>query len=198
MINGTVALLGDTIDIAYVGFFSSTDAAWAYYEAYREEYSLPRPSVANFKINFDAGYVTVNGTKYIERGMGATDKPLEIDYTGATLNSVDSVSVGGWCVTPGGVKTYSYYVIDKATGVRSKIKLLVTVTDENTGAIRNEGLKANYPTSCGLGAGFQGFYYFDLSAYKDKTVDVEMVIVTNWGAEAVVAKLTNITVPAAE
>ena len=147
-----------------------------------------------YTIHFDGVNTKLNDTAL--ENMGGTDNPIDIDYTDAVLNDAKSVTVGGWCVTPGGCANFSYYIIDE-NGAKSERKLLVT-SGNDAGDIRNEGLKRNFGESCGLGASSGGARVIDLTGYEGKQVDVQVVVCTNFGPEIVVSNLTNITVPAAE
>jgi bacillopeptidase F (M6 metalloprotease family) len=122
------------------------------------------------------------------------------DMSNETLTSAKSISAGGWFVTPGGVKSYKIRVI-KVDGVAvTDPKLVGGVKSENCGAtdgVTKVGTGKGWAITCGLNARYTAAS-IDLSAYAGKTVEFEIVAITNFGEEAIVARFTNVKVPAAE
>ena len=118
------------------------------------------------------------------------------DYTNVTLNTANALTIGGWCVTPGGIKDYAYRVID-AEGTVSELKHLADpLSVDASGAITAQGTAVGFDADCGIGSKFQNVNVINLSGYEGKTVTVQIVAVNNADANLVIAVLENVTVPA--
>ena len=76
------------------------------------------------------------------------------------------------------------------------------MVDYFTGGVSNGitavGVGRGWTSDCGNGAAWQTPKLLDLTGYEGKTVNVEVVAVTNSGAKIVVIQLNNVTVPAAQ
>ena len=194
--SGNEVKADEYIDIAYMGFYSSTEVLHQDYALMAEKYGMN----AQYKVYLDKGHAKLDGSATVlSGGKSATNKPVEIDAAGLTLTKTNSLGIGGWCVTPSGVKEYVYRVV-KVDGVKLESPDVIgTFKGSNSGTsnagVTAEGLKLNYPVNCNLGAGWQSCHTFDLAGYEGKTVDVELVAVTNYGYTAVLVQINSIKVP---
>ena len=106
---------------------------------------------------------------------------------------VESMFFDAWVCTPGGVDAY-YIRVTKIDGEAVAAPTLVKWHEGNdrgdiyTAVGKNKG----YSSTCSTGAGFSA--NIDLSAYAGSKIDIQVVAMTNGGAEAVIASFTNITV----
>ena len=184
------------LDIDFVAF--ADNVAAAEYFAYKNE---TKPA---FTVNLDKSLNTLNGEPIFESNGGSGQKTatIELDFAEkAPLEAADSVVIGGWLCTRGGVASYSYRIVeidgeavepishDWVTTPRNRIDIYTAI-----------GQPKGYDSTCQNGAGMDNngtAVALDLSAYAGKTVKVEMVATTNYGAEIVFAVLSNVTVPAA-
>lgn len=187
--NGAMAA-GEYVDIAAAGFFSSEDQASYFFE---NEYFGGEVTPA-FTFNIDAVYT--EGTK-VAQSARSENEPLIYDLADAYLSTPKSLNIGGWCVTNGGVAEYMYRVTDVESGNVSELSTcFVGANVPESNGIYMVGQSMGYDSECGMGASFQSRKVINLEGYEDKTVNVELVILTNNGQYATVAYLNNIYVPA--
>lgn len=120
------------------------------------------------------------------------------DMSGETLTTAKSISAGGWFVTPGGVKAYKIRVT-KIDGVAVADPTLVGGvsggTVSTTDGVTKVGTALGWYTDCRLNARYTASS-IDLSDYKGKTIEFEIVAITNYGEVAILARFTNVAVPA--
>lgn len=154
-----------------------------------------------FVVNLDKGHCTLNGQTTVTESVRSTaNKSLVIDGSAFTLKSPTGLTLGGWCVTPDGVKQYGYRVTSVDGVAQENPVLFSTFTGSNSEStntgITNVGVSQGYIMSqCRLGAGFQGKKAADLIAYSGKTVNLELVAVTTYGNIIPLVKINNIAVP---
>ena len=188
---------GDYLDIEEIAFASELDAAENY--AYTKETNPP------YKWCIDNGANTgINGATAslpFTTGAGGTSATGVVDMKDSgEVSATNGVAVGGWVVTPGGTKTYKYRVT-VVDGVAVENPTLIdgwTVagsTNPDNGIVK-QGTAFGWTTSCGLGSGWQGKYWLNLLGYEGKTITVEIVAITNYGAEVVFLRIENINIAA--
>ena len=183
---------GTFMDVAYAGFFNSFDAAYDYYGRYIEAFGMK----SDFKVQFDAISCVVDGTTFdFTADNSGINTPMYADLKDVAIESATSVSLGGWCVTPGGVREYAYRVIDESDAESELKHWLVGGNCALDGGIGLATASLNYGADRGIGAGFQGKHIVDLTGYEGQTVSVKIYAVTNYGGVENIAKLCNITVP---
>ena len=185
---------GEYFDIAMAGFFHSTASAIKQYGMIAEKYNV---KTADFYAHFDPTSSLVDEDQYAIKVSGKESVPMTADLTGVALKTTTSLTLGGWCLTPGGVKSINYRVID-ADGAKSELKKLCDGS-KCVKAMVDKAAAANcyFESSSVNGGNFQGKRTVDLTGFEGKTVTVEIVIVNNDGAEAVIAILSNVSVPTA-
>ena len=186
---------GEYFDIATAGFFYSVGSAIEQYDMIAEKYNI---KTTDFYAHFDTNNCVVDGTQYAIKGSGKQSVPMTADLTGVTLQNANSLALGGWCVTPGGVKSINYRVV-AGDGTKGELKKLCDGA-ACVQAMVDRAANANcyFDAKCVNGGNFQGRKTISLAGYEGKTVTVEIVIVNNEGNEAVIAILNNISVPAAK
>ena len=229
VLNGTI-VEGETIDIAYAGFFSSVDAIIEYYGAYvkgyfgtdncfyhvasgvwaaadAEGYRKATCTICGndvvekipFTVNLDKNNSALNGTRGdLVAGGRKTDEAWVIDASGFTLNTVDAIAPGGWFVTPEGTAKYEFRVVS-VDGVAVENPTLVEYFEGgSSGGITAVGTGRGWTEASGQGAAWQTPKAINLAGYEGKTVNVEVVATTTYGAKIVIMQINNITVPAAQ
>ena len=258
--NGTISSAEES-DIAFAGFFDSTDDVYAYYRAYVEAYDMEcvhvgdgveKPSkttegkvcmtctvcgeecnivdcahnnpadwtvgatdgyrggtcslcesTINTKIAFTVALDTSNCSLNGERGKfvaGARriDEPWVIDASVYTLTQVDGIGIGGWCVTPEGIAKYQYRVVSVDGAAVENPTLVDYFTGVSSDGVTQVGVGRGWSESCGNGAAWQSPRLLNLAGYEGKTVSVEVVATTTYGAQIVIMQINNIAVPAAQ
>ena len=177
------------IDIDEIAFCDNIVAA--------EKYSLtnnPNPVYVN---NLDKSNCSLNGETLTESARG-TNAPIVLDLEGKTVNdAATGLVMGGWCCTPGGVDSYKIRV----TSVNGEVVEAPALVDWEKGVNRSDiytaaGKSYGYSDSCAIGAGINKAA-IDLSAYAGSKINFEIVAITTYGAEIVVAQVNNLTVAAA-
>ena len=141
-------------------------------------------------------FIKVDGTATGDMGSGGTDKHKVVDLSGNTItNAATGLELGGWCVTPGGIASYKMRVTG-FNGTFGESELIdwipgITVTDAD--GVATQGANRGFGENCRIGARYHGTV--DLSAWAGKTINFEIVIVTNYGVEATVIQINNVAVP---
>ena len=178
---------GGYVDIAEIAFADNQEAA--------EYYAHNNDATPPFLYNFDNTNNTIDDATFFGKNMQAYGC-LTVDMsTYAALTTPTSLNLGGWVCTPGGVSAY-YIRVTKIDGEAVEAPELVKWQD---GANRAD-LYTPIIVPRGLseaaqnGAGFAK-KVVDLSAYAGKTIDFELVAVTNYGATVVFGNFTNLAVP---
>ena len=188
------------VDIAYIGFFNSSEEATAYdAESFTEEnYIDPAsPYTASDKI-FYSCLDMINGmgpdgaSNYNNRG-GNYKKGVEvIEYNGTTFQE-NLLVISGWSVVDGGINKYiwsaDYGKTWHDTGLYNR-KTIYNDNDSGTYVNATEsklGMKLTDPVGakkctgyqCAVGSGTKcDGISIDLSDYKGKTVDITFAAVT--------------------
>ena len=196
-----VRTTSDYTDVAFIGCFSTAEAAWAFFEVYAEAYGLTAGEnyMPCFRLGLDDGNNKVNGKTFLGNFTSTNDKACEVDLADKPLtNAASSLQFGGWCVTPGGIQSFGFYVVDPVTETKSEF---VKVIDGGiaSAAIKAEGTKLNYPGSCELGAITNSIQTINLTAFAGetaKTVDIYVVATLRWGGEIELIHYTNVVIPA--
>ena len=204
--DGAGIAAGEYFDMAYAGFFSTTESATAHYNLVSGEYKF---GAAQFKAYFDEVNCAVDGLDCstatnrgdnnpekaftVTNGTGA-NTAVKADLSGVTLNTATSLCVGGWVVSPGGIVSINYRVVD-ANGTVGELRKLCDGKNGGKGILDNTA-SLNYGDNRANGGAFQSQNTVDLSGYEGKTVTVEVVIVNGYGQSAVIAVLENVSVPA--
>lgn len=204
--NGAGIATDEYFDMAYAGFFTTAESATAHYNLMSGEYKF---GTAQFKSYFDEINCSVDGldcSSATNKGDNNPQKAFTVtngtdtntavraDLTGVTLNTVTSLSVGGWVVSPGGIASINYRVVD-ASGNVGELRKLCDGKNGGKGILDNTD-SLNYGDDRAKGGAFQSQNTVDLSGYEGKTVTVEVVIVNGYGQSAVIAVLENVSVPA--
>ena len=178
------------LDIAELAFADNIVAA--------ENYALKNNSNPVYVGNLDKSNCSLNGEVVTESVRGNCQS-IVLDLEGKTVNSAaDGLVLGGWLCTPGGVASYKIRV----TTVDGEAVAEPTLADwalaaANRGDIYTAAGKTfGYSDSCAKGAGLSKAAV-DLSAYAGHKINMEVVAITNYGAEIVVAQINNLTVAAA-
>ena len=152
-----------------------------------------------FTVNFDAKNCTLNGIEnaVIAKSAKMEDKSIVIDASAFTLTSADGLAFGGWFVTPAGTAAYKYRIVSvDGTPVENAELLEYFAASGQAGTgITDVGLGRGWEKDSAMGAAFQKPNKLNLSAYAGKTVNVEIVAVTTYGANVVIAQINNIKVP---
>ena len=184
--------VGEYVDVAFAGFFTSFDAAHEYHAKFADEYDMP----VEFKANFDARFVTADGVKHAYTNAG-NNKALVADFSDVLLYGPNGgyVSVGGWCVVAGGVDRYDYRILDAEGNVLATKTLNGGGDCGETNGILTTTATTHLGTNRGLGASFQTANKMTFAEYAGQTINVEIVAVPNVGAELVIGKINNISVP---
>ena len=160
-----------------------------------ENYVSQNETKPTYVANLDGAYCKVDETQVLGTAVRGNNAPINLDLSSTTLSTATSLTLGGWVCTSGGVATYKYRVVS-VDGVSVESPELLNWIDEpvNRADVANViGTPLGYSEACGNGAGFPG-KVVDLSGYEGKTVNVEVVAITNYGAEIVIANVTNITI----
>ena len=180
--------LDDYTDIAFIGFFSSAEEAWEFFDLYKEAYGFAfgEDFATHYYIDLN-GNTEIDGVDLIK--AGGHDKAHTVDCTGKVLSTPTSLQIGGWCATPGGIASYGYYVV--SDGIKSDLKPLANGTDSTS--ILTQTPILLYPASCGKGI-IMGTQTLDLSGYEGKTVTVLLVATTLWGDEISLATFQNVQI----
>ena len=119
--------------------------------------------------------------------------------TDKTLDTPTSLKFGGWFCTTGGVASYKVRVTKVNGEAVAEPELVDWVTPLNrTDIYTAYGNGNGFLADCANGAGMEGGTVVDLTAYAGKTVEFEIVALTNLGSEIVAVRATNVTVPAAQ
>ena len=183
-------------DIATAGFFSSKNSAITHYEMVARKYAI---ASSDFYAHFDASRCTLDGsTTYAIKLSGKGNVAMTADLTGKTLQSVNSLTVGGWCLAPSGIQSVNYRVVE-ADGTKSDLKKLCDAANcSQTMADIAANAGCSFGENSGKGGNFQGFRTIDLTGYEGDIVTVQIVIVNNDGQEAVIGILNNVSVPSAQ
>ncbi len=180
---------GGYVDIAEIAFADNQEAA--------EYYAHNNDATPPFRYNFDQGNNLINETSFLSKSMQAYGC-LTVDMsTCAALTTPTSLKLGGWTCTPGGVDAY-YIRVTKINGETVFEPVLVKWQDGNDRLddIGPVGVGLGFTTDSGLGAGFNK-NVVDLTAYAGRTIDFELVAVTNYGATVVFGNFLNLAVPEA-
>ena len=159
-----------------------------------ENYVSQNETKPTYRVNFDGPLCKVDGTQAFSTSVSGTNTPANIDLSSTTLSTATSLTLGGWVCTSGGVAAYKYRVVS-VDGVSVDSPELLNWVDEpryRADIAEIIGKPLGYSKACGNGAGFGAV--IDLSGYEGKTVNVELVAITNYGAEIVIANVTNITI----
>ena len=182
------------LDIAEIAFADNMAAV--------ENYACAKDSLPYYTVNLDDVNCSYNGENgdLLDASKIETGKSIAIDMSGKVLSTATSLKLGGWCMTPGGVAAYKYRVVKIDNEAVDSPELVdwctpFTVNAEN--GITKEGTKLGFTAACGKGASTDGSRAFDLTAYAGHTIEIEVVAVTNYGAELSFVKLTNVTVQGA-
>ena len=178
------------IDIDEIAFADNIVAA--------ESYAYKNDPEASFTMNLD--FVKIDGVATDDKGSVQNASKV-VDLSGKTLtNAATSLKLQGWCVTPGGVAAYKLRVTS-IDGVAVENPELIdwptAKTIEATDGVVTQGKNRGFGEDCRFGAR----YYetaVDLSAWAGHTINFEIVIVTNYGAEEAGIQINNVTVPAAQ
>ena len=188
-LNGFAAYDGSCyFDIAEVAFADNEDAAFAY-AGIDTTYCVA---------HFDA--LKVDNKTVASVPANTTNTYMVEDMEAETLTATNSISAGGWFVTPGGVSSYKIRVIEVNDTAVTNPTLVGGVTSSSCGVtdgVTKVGTGQGYATTCGIGARYTAAS-INLSAYAGSKVDFEIVAITNFGEEIIVARFINVNVPAAE
>ena len=152
-----------------------------------------------FTVNFDATNCTLNGVAnaVIAKSIKNEDKTIVIDATSLTLATPKGLAVGGWFVTPEGTAAYKYRItsVDGTPVENAELLEYFKAGGQASGGITNVGTGRGWATNSAMGAAFQRPNEIDLSTYAGKTVNVEIVAITTYGATVVIAQINNVKVP---
>ena len=175
------------LDIDEIAFADNLEAV--------EAYTGNGQAIPEFIVNLDKGNVTLNGSTFLSAAIRKGGTPIAIDMTGKALNAANALQIGGWVCVRGGVQSYKIRVVKE----NGKAVTNPALTNWATAANRNDiytavGSGKGFLSSCATGAGMTKTA-IDLSAYAGKTVDFEIVAITNYGYELTVVEVTNVKVP---
>lgn len=181
---------GNYLDVAYLGFFSTQEAAESFFASYQEKYDL------DYLFKYRINTMKVNG----EKVLGTTDnigKTFTYDFTGVTLNSPNAIVVDSWFCAPNGTESYVCRVSD---GENVTVESDWIETKDRTDLLNHMKSESYYTTAgftedCAINANL--YEAFQLSKYAGKTITIEVVATTKEAKEVVMLRLANITVPAA-
>ena len=194
----TVRTLDDYTDIAFIGFFSTEEEAWDFFEQYRTVYEFDSgKDLANkYYVHLNGGDTKIDDNKLITGANASVNKPHVFDCSAFPITSVTgSLKLYGWCATPGGISEYGYYVVNGDN--KSEYVFITNGKDSTSSDILNQFAAYNYPASAGVGIlmGSTNPVKINLTGYENKTVTVIYVAKTNWGAEIELAYFTSVKVP---
>ena len=179
------------MDIDFIAFADNEEAA--------KNFAFKNEKNPAFIVNMDNSFNKIDENFVFETdsGSGIQRKTIEVDFTGKTLQTATSVKMGGWLCTQGGVASYEFRVVEiDGVAVEEPTKNTWIATPGDRDDVYTKiGIGNGYNESCQNGAGMNTTT-LDLSAYAGKTVKIELVANTNYGAEIVYAVLSNVTVPA--
>jgi hypothetical protein len=180
------------MDIDYVAFVDNAYAAEAL--AMKEE---TKPA---FTVNLDQSHNTVNGEYIYDKNGKRAGTTVEIDLKDKALTSTDGLKLGGWVCTRGGIASYKYRVVSADGTAIETPKAVEWPADKLVaGGIGSDiytvvGKGLGYSDDCAKNCKFYG-WELDLSEFAGKTVTVEVFATTNYGAEIVLIRAINVSVP---
>ena len=189
--NNNASVAGDYIEIDEIAFASELIAA--------EKYAYSKDPNPPFKFCIDDGANTgINGataklpftTKWGSNVTAVVDMKDSGD-----INATNGVAIGGWLVTYSGTASYKYRVTS-VDGVAVENPTLIDGWNGHNN-YASQGSALLLSESCGNGAAWQAKHWLDLTGYEGKTINVEVVAITNSGAEVVFMQINNINVAAA-
>ena len=176
------------LDIAEIAFADSMVAA--------ENYAMNHDEAPYYIGNIDKGNCSLNGEVITETVRG-TSKPIALDLEGKTLNSADSLVLGGWCCVAGGISSYNIRVTSIDGEAVEAPELIKWGSTADRGDIYTAiGKAQGFSDACATGAGMNKSAV-DLSAWAGHEINFEVVAISNYGAELVIVLVNNVTVPAA-
>ena len=181
---------GQYLDIDEIVFTDNFYAA--------EKYAFTRDTLPRYVGNLDKTNCSLNG-EVLTDSIRGTFAPIVLNLDGKTVeNPKTGLVLGGWLCTPGGVASYKYRVVSVNGEKIANPELIDWQVGANRGDIyANAGLSYGFSDGCAKGAGI-GKVAIDLSAYADMKVSLEIVAITNYGKELVVAQLNDLTVGSLE
>ena len=183
--------VGDYVDVACIAFFNSQKEAEAFYARFVEQYQL------NNLFETYLNSFQINETGALKGDGDFPGAPFMYDFTNVTLESASSIAFNAWFAAPTGTDWYNLCIIDGDNVVTTE-KWVVSTKDRTD--IRDVVLKKTYverggfTDQCAVGSEI-GSCTLDLSAYKGKTVTVQIIAQTKQGKSIVAIELKNITVP---
>ena len=192
---------GATIDIAYMGFFSSEDHALENYAKAAEKHEAIGKA-ANWALtldNFLVDGVSYKGQNPPVSGTTGQFGCIQVDLSGFTITVDTAITYRGWLVTPFGAEGI-YYTITDADGNVSERRFYLKpgVITESNGIV---GATTSYRYGTGRlnGSAFQSTTNtFDLSGYAGETVSIDVILVNNIGQEGTIMQITNVAVSACD
>jgi hypothetical protein len=189
---------GAEASIAFVGLYSTALAAFEHFESFAQKHNVP--CVTRYTVNFDGIYADRVG----KASGSVTDSYKSVDFSGVTLsNAENSILIAGWCVTPEGIKEYKYRIIGDTTKVDIFLENPANGGSDPASGIFKRGIDRGFGDSSTIGASFQKpkdniGRPVNLSGFEGQTVTVELFAVSAESeTEILLAKITNVTVPAA-
>ena len=179
------------LDIAFVAFADNIDAV--------DNFVVNNATAPEYTVNFDQSSMTIDGEVFHDASVWVESAPVVLDLTGKNLKTASSLKVGGWVCTRGGVAAYKYRVV-KANGTVIEVPVLkdwgVEATNRTGDMYEAIGKNRLYTKDCDLGASIVPAAIV-LDEFAGQVVDVEIIAITNGGAELLISQITNITVPGA-
>ena len=183
---------GDYLDVAYVGFFNSKEAAESFYASYAEKYDL------DYLYKTRINSIKVGSTKITTTTIDTVGRTNIYDFSGVTLEGTYLITLDSWFVAPNGVESYECRVND---GESVTVESGWIKTKDRTDLLNHMKAQAYYERGgftdqCITNANTWGD--INLTKYAGKTVTIDVVAHTKDGKDVVVIRLANITVPAGE
>lgn len=194
-LNGFAAFDGSCyFDIDEIAFADTAEAA-SYY-VYKNDTTRKN---FHYTFNLDVSNNKLNGATFLPKAQ-QQQTTITIDMSEyAALETPTSLTAGGWVCVTGGVASYKVRV----TSVDGVAVENPTLVNWHPGVTRSDiynayGKTNGFAPECATGAGMGGTggTIVDLTAYAGHTVEFEIVAITRFGGEELVAvKYTNVVVP---